>query len=134
MTDTSTEDKEEHKESPPKEHEHVHSYATKAELEEHIRKLEAHKQELRDELAELHNADKAEREEIKQQLAEATAFIAELKEAEKKRDEVKESKSTMVLPPDNIPPRQPNVEAEQHAREAASGEQPRKRSFLKDLY
>jgi hypothetical protein len=71
--------------------------------------LNAHAQKLRDEIAELHGADKKEREELRAELAEVQDHIAEQKKAAAKADEVKESTTTMVVPPGDIPAQQPNV-------------------------
>jgi dsDNA-specific endonuclease/ATPase MutS2 len=71
--------------------------------------LNAHAQKLRDEMAELHGSDKKEREELKAQLDEVLAHIKEQKAAAAKEDEVKDSSSTMVVPPNDIPAQQPNV-------------------------
>jgi len=92
--------------TPP---EHVPSGISKAELEAHKREWEAHVRSLKDDMSALHAEDTAEREKLKLELAEATEYIKQLKEAESKRDEVKSSKSTLVLPPDDIPAQQPNV-------------------------
>lgn len=82
-------------------------HATKSELEAHKKEMEQYRRELKEELEELHQADHAEREELRRQLAEATEYINELKKAEAKRDEIKDSKTTLVLPPNDIPPQQP---------------------------
>ncbi len=88
---------------------HTHSeHVTRAELEKHISELRAERVKLKEELDELHSRDTKEREDIRQEVSAISAYIAELEEAEKKRDEVKGSKSTMVLPPADIPPQQPN--------------------------
>lgn len=71
--------------------------------------LEKHKREILDEIQALHGADKAEREELKAELAKANEYIEEQKKAEAKRDEIKDSKSTIVIPPNDIPPQQPNI-------------------------
>ena len=87
---------------------HIHGeHVTRAELEKHISELRAERVKLKEELDELHSRDTKEREDIRQEVSAISAYIAELEEAEK-RDEVKGSKSTMVLPPADIPPRQPN--------------------------
>ena len=83
-------------------------HVKKSELEAHKREWEAHVKNLKDEMAALHAGDVAEREKLKTELQEAKDYIEELKKAEAKRDEVKDSKSTMVLPPNDIPPQQPS--------------------------
>jgi chromosome segregation ATPase len=70
--------------------------------------LEALKRELRDEIAELHSSDKEEREELKRQLAELNEYKAKQETAQAERDKVEASQHTMVLPPSDIPPQQPN--------------------------
>ena len=71
----------------------------------HLADLE---RKLRDEIAELHAGDKEEREALKQELAELREFKDKQEKANADRDRVKESQSTMVLPPTDIPPQQPN--------------------------
>lgn len=74
-----------------------------------VEHLEAHAKQLRDELAALHADDKAEREELRVKLDGVMAHIEEQKKAAASEDEVKGSKTTLVVPPGDIPPAQPNV-------------------------
>lgn len=122
-------DEEEAKETPKAPAAPNPDHVTKAELEAHKKEWERHKQELKDELAELHASDKAEREELRQQLDEATQYIKELKEAEARRDEVKGSKSTIVVPPTDIPPQQP-----QPTTPPTSGPEARKRGIFSRVW
>lgn len=104
---------------------------TKADLERLQREWEGHARGIKDDLEKLHAGDVAEREELKRQLKEANDYIEQLKKAESERDKVKESSSTMVMPPSDIPPAQPNV-APQGPPATSSQERPRHR--LRDLW
>jgi hypothetical protein len=66
------------------------------------------RQEIRDEIAELHSSDKAEREELNRQLVELREYKEAQEKAQSERDKVEASSHTMVLPPSDIPPEQPN--------------------------
>src|ERR1017187_7545205 len=94
-------------------------HVTKKELERHIAELRRERVQLKDEMAELHTADKGEREEMKKQIGALSAFIDELEQSERKKDEVKDSKSTIVLPPTDIPPQQPNPTPPSHTSDGA---------------
>lgn len=72
--------------------------------------LQESERRLRDELSSLHAGDKAERDAINVQLTEIAQHIKDQKEAQSKEDEVKETKTTMVVPPNDVPPAQPNVD------------------------
>lgn len=75
--------------------------------DEDLKRLET---KLRDELHELHSADKQEREQLRNELAELKEYKEKQELAQQERDKVKDSDSTMVLPPTDIPPQQPNVD------------------------
>jgi hypothetical protein len=87
--------------------------------------LEALKRELRDEIAELHSSDKEEREELKRQLAELTEYKAQQEQAQHERDKVEASQHTMVLPPTDIPPQQPNPNDSTKGEPGAEGKKRR---------
>ena len=74
--------------------------------------LQEHERKLRDHIAELHAGDKTEREELKSQLAEIQEHIKAQKKTQEAEDEVKNSTTTLVVPPNDIPPQQANATAE----------------------
>ncbi len=80
----------------------VHVGMTEEQVDAKIRKL-------RDEYSELHASDKKEKEELKAEIAELKEHKEKMEKANEDRDKVKGSESTMVLPPSDIPPQQPNV-------------------------
>lgn len=97
---------EEGKEDPPKadppKPEVVHVGMTEEQVDKKMR-------ELRDDLSELHAGDKKEREELRAELAELREYKEQQEKNLAEKDKVKDSESTMVLPPTDIPPQQPNV-------------------------
>jgi septal ring factor EnvC (AmiA/AmiB activator) len=97
-------DEDEPKEEPkPKEVEKVvHVGMTEEQVDSKMRTL-------RDELSELHAGDKKEREELKAELAELREYKEQQEKNLAEKDKVKDSESTIVLPPTDIPPQQPNV-------------------------
>src|SRR6185312_15340547 len=72
-----------------------------------IEHLEAQKRELMDEIAKVHEGHAKEREELQERVQKLEETITELKQAQDKRDEVHGSKSTLVLPPNDLPAQQP---------------------------
>ena len=72
-----------------------------------IENLEALRRDLLDELAKTHEGHTKERAELSERLGGVEAYIKESKAIEAKRDEVHDSKSTLVLPPLDVPTQQP---------------------------
>lgn len=101
-------------------------YVSRAELERQIRELREERRQLQNQLEELHASDKAERESMRQEITAISQFIATLEEAERQKDAVKGSKTTIVLPPNDIPPQQPNPGPQSGGTEQ-SGEEPKRK-------
>lgn len=76
--------------------------------------VDAKMRKVRDELSELHAGDKAEREELKVELAELREYKEKQEQAQAERDKVESSQHTMVLPPNDIPPQQPSPPPNTH--------------------
>ena len=83
--------------------------------------LEALKREIRDEMTDLHSSDKEERAELKRQLDELNEYKAKQEAAQAERDKVETSQHTMVLPPEDIPPQQPNPNESTKGEPGAEG-------------
>lgn len=105
---------------------HIPPDISKADLERHRGEIQAEIKQLRDELAELHTGDKTEREELKAQIAKHEEVIEAYRKAEEEREKVKGSSSTMVLPPNDIAPQQPNTPPATGG-DAKPGETPKRR-------
>lgn len=71
---------------------------------EDLQKLEL---KLREEFSALHASDKAERDELRAQLDELQEYKKKQEAAEEARVKGKESETTIVVPPNDIPPEQP---------------------------
>lgn len=89
----------------------------------HLADLE---RKIRDEMTELHAKDHEEKEELKRQLAELQEHKEKQEKAEEEKDKTKSSEHTMVLPPSDIPPQQPNPVPTTH-----EGSDGKKASFWK---
>lgn len=94
----------------------------------HLSDLES---KLRDEIEERHAGDKQEREELKAQLKVLEEYKEEQEKAQGERDKVKGSESTLVLPPNDLPPQQPNPNPETKGEPGADG---KKQSFWKRVW
>lgn len=70
----------------------------------HLADLEA---KLRGELQAVRTEHATEREQLKAQIATLEEHKDKLEQAERDKDKVRESESTLVLPPEDIPPQQP---------------------------
>ena len=106
---------------------HIPPDVTKADLEAQKKVWEQHRKEIKDEIAELHAGDKAEREELKLRLEHAEEVIDKYQKAEEEREKIKDSSHTMVLPPKDIPPQQPNVSQESQQQSQSGGTPERKK-------
>ena len=93
--------------------------------------LAALERKLRDEITEQHGHHTAEVTELKEQLAELQEYKDSQEQAQHDRDKVKDSESTMVLPPNDIPPQQPNPNPE---TKGEPGEPGKKRSRWKAVW
>src|ERR1035437_9801475 len=69
--------------------------------------LDKHKKQLEDRMDALHGADSKEREELRADLSEIKEWIGEQRKAQEDKDKIKESTSTIVLPPNDVQPQQP---------------------------
>jgi hypothetical protein len=79
---------------------------SKSDLAELERRIE-------DRLQKVHTEHSKEREELRHDLEEVREWKAEQEKAQHDRDKVKDSTGTMVLPPTDIPPQQPNPQPQQ---------------------
>lgn len=80
----------------------MHGHKTKT--DEEMAKIRA---EVKDALADLDRADKAEKEELRNQLAELIEWKKAEDKAREERDKVKSSSATMVVPPSDVKVEQP---------------------------
>lgn len=65
------------------------------------------KQELQDAIAELGTRDKQEKEELRQAIASINEFIEKQRKDAEEKDKVHETSTTIVIPPSDIPPANP---------------------------
>lgn len=76
-----------------------HKHATKEEIA-------ALKREIAEKYDETTRVDKAEREQLRAELAAVNEYVAQQKKAAEERDKVKSSSGTMVIPPGDVAPQQ----------------------------
>jgi septal ring factor EnvC (AmiA/AmiB activator) len=119
MADDNGETKPDDTPAPKETVKEVHVGLTQEQLDHQIHKL-------REELASTSVEDKREKEELRAEIAELKAHKEKLEAAEEAREKTKSSETTMVVPPSDIPPQQPNVDRD-NATETQGGKKPKMR-------
>lgn len=106
MTEENNEETPEHKEPEHKEPDVTPLPDLDKITPKHLADLE---RKLRDEITQLHGSHSTEVTELREQLSELQEYKDSQEKAQGDRDKVKGSESTMVLPPNDIPPQQPQA-------------------------
>jgi TolA-binding protein len=73
-----------------------------------LEQLEKHKADIRAEMEDRHNKTHAEMEELREELRKTNEELREAREAREQRERTTSSSNTVVVPPDNLAPRQPS--------------------------
>lgn len=86
---------------------------------EHLAQL---KRELLEELGQIHAKDNEEKAALREQVNKLQEYIDEMEKARIQRDKVQPDDTTIVLPPNDIPIQQPNVDNKEQVPAGNGGE------------
>jgi seryl-tRNA synthetase len=96
-----------------------------------LKHLQALREEFREELSRLGAKHDSERAELREHISKLNEYIEDQKKAAESKEKSKDTDNTLVVPPDDIPPEQPNPNPQTKGEPEAPG---KKRSRWKSAW